>query len=240
MNSSGPRTLPELVDRAGLRSGARHGSRRLIALAGSVGVGKSTLAAELQRLLASAGTTSTVVGTDAFLLPNSTLQERGLLLRKGYPESYDIAAIQRFFAVVRSEANTVETPLYSHRTFDLDGTQLHVLGDVVIVEGVNALQSPLRDDVDIRVYLDAPEPIVRAWFVTRMLGFIEQAEQDPASFYAQFAAFDLADRSAFATRVWEEINLPNLVTYIEPTRTFADWVVTTNAVHHIVSITDQR
>ncbi len=234
MSPSDPGALADL-----LSSGTRRGKRRLVALAGSVGVGKSTLAADLQRLHAKGGTTCTVIGTDAFLLPNSTLQVRGLLLRKGYPESYDDEAIDQFFTDVHAGADTVETARYSHRTFDLDGTQQHELGDVVIVEGVNALQPTIRANVDIGLYLDAPEPFVRAWFVTRMMDFIDQAEHDPSSFYAQFLNFDAAGRSAFATRVWEEINLPNLLTHIEPTRAEADWVVLAGQDHRIVSITGQ-
>jgi type I pantothenate kinase len=234
-------SAPDLAALADLLSaGTRRGKRRIIALAGSVGVGKSTLAAELRRLFATAGTTCTVIGTDSFLLPNSTLQEWGLLLRKGYPESYDAEAIKQFFASVHAGADTVETPQYSHRTFDLDGTQHHNLGDVVVVEGVNALQPTIRDSVDTHLYLDAPERIVRAWFVTRMLGFIDEAEHDPSSFYAQFLSLDAVGRSAFATRVWEDINLPNLVTHIEPTRAAADWVLVADEDHRIVSITDQR
>ena len=233
-------SAPDLAALADLLSaGTRRGKRRMVALAGSVGVGKSTLAAELQLLLGTAGTTCTVIGTDAFLYSNSTLQERGLLLRKGYPESYDLDAIEQFFARVHAGADSVETARYSHRTFDLDGTQQHELGVVVIVEGVNALQPTIRDNVDIGLYLDAPEPIVRGWFVTRMLGFIEAAHEDPSSFYAQFLALDAPGRSAFATRVWEEINLPNLLTHIEPIRAVADWVLTAGADHRIVSITAQ-
>lgn len=208
----------------------------IIGVAGSVGVGKTTLAVQLSERLSTISTNCSVVSTDGFLLPNSILDERGLLLRKGYPESYDDASISRFFAAIRAGAPTVETPKYSHQIFDLDGTQRHEIREFVIVEGVNALQHPVVADLDVRVYLDAAEPVVRAWFVARMLSFINDAEHDPSSFYAQFVELDAPGRSDFATRVWEGINLPNLVDHIAPSASHADWTVTVDSTHEIESV----
>ena len=76
----------------------------VIAVAGSVAVGKSTTSRLLQTLLTAGPGSPRVdlVTTDGFLLPNGELEARGLLGRKGFPESYDRRALLRFLADVKS------------------------------------------------------------------------------------------------------------------------------------------
>ena len=193
-------------------------------------MGKSTLAASLADGLAPLRVA--VVATDGFLLPNAELSARGLLAQKGFPASYDTEAIASFVDDLRA-GRPASVPVYSHATYDrVPGESTAVADvDVVIVEGVNALQPELAAAVDLAIYLHAEEPLVRTWYVARFLEQIEAAETDESSFYRGFTAMDEAGRRALAEQVWEGVNLVNLVEHIDPTRANADVVLVKGEEH---------
>lgn len=220
-----------------IRTRLRGPGPHLIGLGGPVAVGKSTLADALSAALGSAGTRAAVVSTDAFLLPNASLEERGLLLRKGFPETYDDSAVEAFVAAIRREGRA-EIPVYSHASYDIvpGRTQSVQDADVVIVEGVIATQSPLAGLADLTIYLDAGEPVVREWFVARFVELTAGARSDPSSFYAAFAGMDDGQIRSLAEATWDGINGVNLAEHIQPTRVGADVVVEKDADHRIVSV----
>jgi type I pantothenate kinase len=202
----------------------------LVAIGGAVAVGKSTLAAALVHELAPLRVE--VVATDGFLLPNDELGRLGLLMQKGFPATYDAGALAQFLADLRATGRA-EAPVYSHATYDRVPGEVRVVegADVVIVEGVNALQPELASNVDLAVYLDADEPHVRRWYVDRFLEQIVLAESDETSFYARFVGLDDAGRRSMATSVWEAVNLVNLTEHIEPTRANAHVVLVKDEGH---------
>ncbi len=220
----------------------------VIGVAGSVAVGKSTTARVLRELLARWPGTPRVdlVTTDGFLLPNKELERRGLLERKGFPESYDRRALVRFVADVKSGAPEVRAPVYSHLTYDIvPGEQIQVhRPDVLIVEGLNVLAPPepqpgrtgslaLSDFFDFSVYVDAREEDIRAWYVSRFLTLRATAFADPASYFHRYAALTDEQARARAEQIWADINGPNLVDNVLPTRGRASLVLTKGADHGV-------
>jgi type I pantothenate kinase len=220
----------------------------VIGVAGSVAVGKSTTARILRELLSHWPDTPRVdlVTTDGFLLPNAELERRGLLHRKGFPESYDRRALLRFVAAVKAGRDVVTAPVYSHLTYDIvPGECIEVRGpNVLIVEGLNVLQPPrvdangrtglaVSDFFDFSVYVDAKTAHVRQWYVDRFLRLRQTAFADPESYFHRYA--DLSDAEAVATAesIWREINQPNLVENIKPTRGRATLVLTKSADHAV-------
>ncbi len=200
----------------------------VVGIAGGVAVGKSTAAAAVSELFAPGRVQ--VVATDGFLLPNTVLVERGILHRKGFPESYDVRAVEAFLDAVHDEAPGITFPVYSHVTYDVTEERLPIdPPDVLILEGVNALRFAGR--LDVGVYLDAPEAAMQAWYVAR---FVELCADPPSgSFYAQFADIDLDARLRLAADVWRSVNLPNLREHIRPTSSRADIVVVKRADHTV-------
>ena len=205
----------------------------VIGVAGSVAVGKSTTSRVLRELLARWPHHPQVelVTTDGFLLPNAELERRGILARKGFPESYDQRALLRFLAAVKSGAPEVVAPLYSHLVYDVvPGGTIEVRSpDILIVEGLNVLQPPrpradgrsrmsVSDYFDFSVYVDAATVDVRRWYVERFLRLRRTAFADPASYFRRYAS--LSDEAARETAlsIWAEVNGPNLVQNILPTR----------------------
>jgi len=222
----------------------------VIAVGGGVAAGKSTLSEHLAVLLAARADRPAVevVGTDGFLLPNRVLAARGILARKGFPESYDHDLLVSVLGSLAAGDLEVAVPRYSHEVFDIAGDpQVLRRPDIVILEGVNALAprpggSPLdhTDFADLRVYVDADEPDLRAWFVDRFLALIDEARDDPASFYAQWTGLDHPDARALAESVWEQINLVNLTTHILPSRERADIVLHKGADHRVTEVAIRR
>ena len=202
----------------------------VVGLTGSVASGKSRLAAELAPLFG-----AEVVNTDGFLLPTAVLVERDLLYRKGFPESYDLTALDAALAGVRG--GPTDFPAYSHITFDpIPGRTLDRPA-ALLVEGLAlGLSRPQPDGIDCLIYLDAAEADLEAWFVDRFVVFWEEAEHDPASFYQRFRHLDRAGVTEVAHQVWARINLPNLRDHIAPVRAYADLVVLKSADHAIQSI----
>lgn len=212
----------------------------LFGVAGGVGVGKSSVAALLQDRLAALGLCAEVVGTDSFLMANAELRRRGLTLRKGYPESFDVDALEVCLSTLSSSSFPVRIPVYSHATYDrVQGRHQTVERcDVAIVEGVNALRDPVARHLDISLYLDAAEADIESWFVERFLQMCDRAAGEQESFYRAFLGMDRAGRRSVAEMTWREINLPNLLSNIVPSRSNARFVATKGPDHRIVSLTE--
>jgi type I pantothenate kinase len=222
----------------------------VVGVAGSVAVGKSTTARILKELMSRWPQTPRVelVTTDGFLYPNAELERRGLLQRKGFPESYDRRALMAFIADVKSGMPSVQAPMYSHLTYDvLPGTIRVRRPDVLIVEGLNVLQPPtvrpdgtstgaISDYFDFSVYVDAPVAEIRTWYVERFLRLRETAFADPKSYFHRYAALSDGEAVATAGRIWEQINEPNLVENVLPTRDRATLVLSKGADHAVTGI----
>jgi type I pantothenate kinase len=222
---------------ARLAGGRRQGETFILGITGAVAAGKSTLARQLKDLLAPRAGAVEVVATDGFLFDNASLEARGLLNRKGFPETYDMAILRAALAAVRQGGATF--PTYSHVTYDIDPNLARHLDrpDVLIVEGLGLHEGAAALGLDLLIYLDADEAHLEVWFAERFLGFWRAAEKDPASFYARFRHMSEAEVRDFAAMVWREINLPNLREHIVRARDIADVVVAKGADHAILSIT---
>ncbi len=204
----------------------------VIGIAGSVAVGKSTVARLLQLLLSRWSHTPRVdlVTTDGFLLPNAVLEERGILARKGFPESYDRQALIEFLAAVKSGAPALRVPVYSHVVYDIvEGDSLLVdRPDILIVEGLNVLQPPrtrpgsvsvaVSDYFDFSIYVDAEESHIEQWYVDRFFELRRTAFAREDSFFRTYAGLTDEEAETTARMVWSAINLPNLRENIAPTR----------------------
>jgi type I pantothenate kinase len=218
-------------------------SRRpfLVGIAGPVAVGKSVLARELTDALAGAGRRVDVVTTDGFLLPNAVLASRELEARKGFPESYDTDRIRRFLAELREGRPEVTAPRYSHERYDVIAGDEQVVreAEVVVLEGVNALQEPIVGALDLAVYIDAHERAVFEWYAQRF-GTLRAADllEHPyyRTVYRQFAALGEGDLRDVARLVWVEVNGRNLREHILPSRDRADIVVRKGADHRVESV----
>ena len=212
----------------------------VVGVTGSVASGKSTLAGRLETLLAADGARVERVATDGFLLPNAALDARGLTTRKGFPESYDLAALAA--ALGRARAGPARFPAYSHVTYDLHPAADRILDrpDILIIEGLAlGLDRPPRPGaIDCLVYLDADEAHLEAWFVARFLGLWLAAETDATSFYARFRSLDRGGAEGVARAVWAGVNLPNLRGHIAPVRALADLVVIKGPDHAILDIAE--
>ncbi len=211
----------------------------VVAMAGPVSVGKSSLAAELAAALADRSLVTEVVSTDGFLHPNAWLTERDLMARKGFPESYDTAALLAFVDAARRAPAGLAVPEYSHVTYDVVPVPERVLGscDVLVVEGVNAL-SATQGGVDLAVYVDAAPEVVEAWYVERFLRLC--TDPAPDSFFVRFAELDRDARIDLARWTWRSVNVPNLTEHIGPSRRFAHVVVEKGPDHGIARIVDLR
>jgi type I pantothenate kinase len=223
----------------------------LIGLAGSVAVGKSTTARILQALLARWPNHPKVemVTTDGYLYPNRILEERGLMRRKGFPESYDLRHLIRFLSDVKAGRSGLDVPVYSHHVYDIvRGQSIRMNApDIVIVEGLNVLQGGqagpearhgtfVSDFFDFTVYVHAEMPVIRQWYVNRFMTFRERARQDPTSYFHRFR--DLNDEEArdHALWIWRDINEVNLVENILPTRRRARLILDKGPDHTVRSV----
>ena len=219
----------------------------IIGVAGSVAVGKSTVSRLLKELLSRWPSTPKValVTTDGFLYPNAVLEQRGIMHRKGFPESYDRLALIKFVADIKSGKEKVSAPLYSHLTYDIvEGESVVVESpDVVIVEGLNVLQPPapgqelaLSDYFDFKIYVDAPTEEIEKWYLNRFEELRDSAFRNPASYFHRYAELPLEDALNRAKEIWREINLPNLLENIISTRSRATLVLQKGPGHRVESV----
>jgi type I pantothenate kinase len=223
----------------------------IIGLAGSVAVGKSTTARVLQALLARWPSHPRVelVPTDGFLFENLVLEDRRLMSRKGFPESYDLPALLTFLAEVKSGRDRVEAPVYSHLVYDvLKGQSITIeRPDIVIVEGLNVLQPAklpkdgeaipfVSDFFDFSIYIDAADTLIESWYVERFLKLRQTAFRDPASYFHRYAALSEEEAHETGLSLWRTINLVNLRENILPTRQRADLILHKGADHAVETV----
>lgn len=220
----------------------------VIGIAGSVAVGKSTTSRILQALLSRWPDHPEValVTTDGFLYPNEELERRGLLERKGFPESYDTAALVRFVTEVKAGAPTTTAPAYSHLRYDrIPGEQVEVhQPDILIIEGLNVLQTGAEGDrrlfvsdlFDFSIYVDADETNVLRWYVERFRRLRDTAFQDPRSYFNRYSQLNDAEADEVATEIWHRINGRNLIENILPTRSRADLILRKGPDHSVERI----
>ena len=220
----------------------------VIGVAGSVAVGKSTTARVLREMLRRWPDTPNVelITTDGFLYPNAELNRRGLMQRKGFPESYDRRALLRFVSAVKSGAEEVRAPRYSHLTYDIVPNEEIVVRrpDVLIVEGLNVLAPArtradgraglaLSDFFDFSIYVDARTSYIEEWYVQRFMSLRGGAFADPESYFHRYAGLTDEQARATALDIWKRINEPNLTTNVLPTRGRAQLVLTKDADHSV-------
>lgn len=206
----------------------------VIGVAGSVAVGKSTTSRVLQELLARWPQHPRVelVTTDGFLYPNRVLEERGLMDRKGFPESFDRRALVDFVARAKSGDEHLETPVYSHIAYDIVPDEMRVLmrPDILIVEGLNVLQAGdggvfVSDYFDFSIYVDADTASIRKWYVERFLTLRDTAFTQSDAYFRRYAELSDEEAAGVALDIWERINEVNLVENILPTRERASLIL---------------
>jgi len=219
----------------------------VVGVAGSVAVGKSTVARLLRELMSRWSDTPRVelVTTDGFLYPNAELERRGIMGRKGFPESYDRRALVDFVTRVKSGEPEVRAPFYSHMKYDImpDAAVVVRQPDVLIVEGLNVLQPPpapndvaVSDLFDFSIFVDAETAHIERWFVNRFLKFREGAFANPESYFKVFQHLSDAEAIETARGIWREINLPNLTENVEPTKHRGTLVLRKGPEHSVESV----
>ena len=228
--------------------GEQSGTPFVIGVAGSVAVGKSTVARLLQALLARWPEHPRVelVTTDGFLLPMAELRARGLTARKGFPESYDRRALTRFVADIKAGKDQVTAPVYSHLVYDIVPDRRLTVNrpDILIVEGLNVLQPALpgkdgrtrvglADHFDFSVYVDARPEDIERWYLNRFRKLRATAFQDPSSYFRRYTQVSEAEALDYARTTWRTINLPNLVENVAPTRGRANLVIRKGPDHKV-------
>ncbi|OFT59387.1 type I pantothenate kinase [Corynebacterium sp. HMSC05H05] len=213
----------------------------IIGLAGSVAVGKSTTARVLQVLLQRWDSHPRVdlVTTDGFLHPKAVLEERGIMKRKGFPESYNRRNLMRFVTEVKSGQPVVKAPIYSHEAYDILPDEFVEVRqpDILILEGLNVLQTGptlmISDLFDFSIYVDAKTEDIERWYIERFLKLRDTSFQQPGNHFEGFAGMDDAEAAYAARELWQTINLPNLVENILPTRVRASLVLRKDYDHTV-------
>ena len=220
----------------------------IIGIAGSVAVGKSTVARLLKELMSRWEGTPRVelVTTDGFLYPNAELERRGILDRKGFPESYDRKRLLKFVSDVKSGVESVTAPVYSHLSYDIVEGEFEEVRtpDVLILEGLNVLQPPaigqelaLSDFFDFTIYIDANPQTIEKWYLSRFLQLWTSAFTNPLSYFHPLTKqLDQEQATERAKGFWQNINLPNLRENIEPTRSRAKLVMQKGDEHRVQQV----
>ncbi|HCG8254028.1 TPA: type I pantothenate kinase [Vibrio parahaemolyticus] len=222
-----------------------HAPPFVIGIAGSVAVGKSTTARILKALLSRWENHPKValVTTDGFLYPKKVLEERGIMHRKGFPESYDIKHLVEFVSDVKAGKPNLEVPVYSHITYDItDDLKKVDRPDVLIIEGLNVLQSGMdyphdphrvfvSDFLDFSIYVDAESETIEQWYVERFLKFRRGAFTKPGSYFSHYTQLSVDEAKSKAKEIWRNINGLNLELNILPTRERAHLILHKGANH---------
>ncbi|MCA0256298.1 MAG: type I pantothenate kinase [Proteobacteria bacterium] len=223
----------------------------VIGIAGSVAVGKSTTARILKELLARWPSSPKVdlVTTDGFLYSNAVLKTRGLMARKGFPESYNTGELLRFLSDIKAGLPNVKAPRYSHAVYDVLPDQFTIVDrpDILIFEGVNVLQSrslpaggkiiPIVSDFfDFSIYIDADEHLIHKWYVDRFMRLRETAFRDPQAYFNRFSVISDEEALTVAEGLWHNTNLKNLRQNILPTRPRADLILQKGENHLIEQV----
>ncbi|QIK55753.1 type I pantothenate kinase [Dysgonomonas sp. HDW5B] len=220
----------------------------IIGVAGSVSVGKSTTARVLEALISRWKENSKValITTDGFLYPNAILEEKGLMLKKGFPQSYDIHRLLQFVSDVKSGKPEVKAPKYSHLIYDVIPDEYEIIKqpDILIIEGLNVLQSGMdypkskprvfvSDYLNFSIYVDAEEDMLEQWYVSRFMKFRNGAFTDPKSYFYSFTQLTDANAINMAKSIWREINRKNLRKNILPTRERASLILHKSEDHKV-------
>ncbi|MDR2621582.1 MAG: type I pantothenate kinase [Dysgonamonadaceae bacterium] len=222
----------------------------IIGIAGSVSVGKSTFARVLQALLSrwKENYKVALVTTDGFLYPNAVLEEKGIMSKKGFPESYDIQHVLQFLGDIKSGKKNVRAPKYSHLIYDIvpnEYIEINPQPDILIFEGLNVLQSQadypkkgrptvfVSDYLDFSIYVDADDDLLEDWFITRFMKLRETAFNDPSSYFFSITKFSEEEAGRMALSVWREINKKNLHQNILPTRERANLILHKGEDHKV-------
>lgn len=221
----------------------------VIGVAGSVAVGKSTISRVLQALLARWPHHPRVdlVTTDAFLYPNAVLEKRGLMERKGFPESYDRRALLDFVCRIKAGEDHLEVPVYSHVRYDIVSGETRVVTqpDILIIEGLNVLQAGgsgafVSDYFDFSIFVDADPEHIRRWYIDRFLTLKDTAFTQPDAYFRRYAGLSDEEATAVATDIWERINQVNLVENILPTRDRATLILEKGPDHVVERVRLRR
>ena len=219
----------------------------MIGITGSVSVGKSTISNIIKKLVISPpiNLSAQVISTDNFLFPNSQLQKDQILHRKGFPESFDHVAIIEFLSEISEGKPNSIIPIYSHETYDIDGTSRYEVTDLIIIEGVNVLQEPIeknewgpsiREFLDFSIFIDADESEITQWYEDRFLKYCSLAEDNTKSFFSQFKNLNMEERKKLASEIWKSVNKPNLDSYIYPSKKYADLIIKKGNDHLVSSL----
>lgn len=219
----------------------------VIGMAGSVAVGKSTTARILQALLSRWPDHANValVTTDGFLFPNKVLEEKGLMLRKGFPESYDQKKVLNFLSAIKSGVSQIKAPVYSHLRYDIVPEQEITIQqpDILIFEGLNVLQRGddasrvfVSDFFDFSIYVHAEEKLLQDWFIARFFKLKDTAFKNPDSYFHHFSKLTKKEATDMAKTVWKEINLLNLRQNIRPTMERADLILHKGKDHAVQEV----
>lgn len=221
----------------------------IIGIAGSVAVGKSTTARVLQALLDRWPNHPKVdlITTDGFLYPNAVLEERGLMARKGFPESFDRRRLLSFLNAIKSGAPDVSAPVYSHLVYDIvEGDEAVVCQpDIVIVEGLNVLQTGqidhatpafVSDYFDFSIFVDAEPDLIEQWYIERFITLRETAFRNPESYFNRYSTLTDEQATETATSIWRSINMPNLIENILPTRARAQLIIEKGPEHRVTDV----
>lgn len=218
----------------------------IIGIAGSVAVGKSTTSRLLQMMLSRNLRRRHVqmITTDGFLYPTGELKRRGILDRKGFPESYDMDKLLNFLNSVKNGEDNLKIPVYSHEIYDIMPDEFETISqpDILIVEGINVLQLPenqqiyMSDFFDFSIFVDAEPEQIEKWYLERFTSLLDLAKEDKTNYYYKYANGSREEAINFARSIWNKVNQKNLETFILPTRSRADVILHKTKDHVIDEI----